>query len=422
MVQPGLDHFAAVAVKGNTGPMGFPDALTAYATRLHTSVGTGHHVASPLGAWLVLALAAPAATGAERAELDEVLGEPAEDAARRAAALLADPHPLVAAAAALWTRPEVRTPALDAWAAGLCSAGGSGGAVEHGPIPTPSEADAWARAHTKDLIDTFPIPLGPATALVLASALGTDVSWTVPFTTTPATALGSSPWASSLATALRAPQRHTVAIVADAEAGDVAVHSAEAQPLEGWSDGLTVVSAIGAPDVPAAVVLAAAHRAALHDVPGQSLFDLPLGDGHAWTIAEEAVGTRTLSGRAEAYDAVLPAWTAYSEHDLLPAAALGFATAGSALARLLSPSVAPQTAAKQVARAEYTRVGFRAAAITAVATLTSAPAAPRPGVRRTATVRFGRPYAVVAVARQPRGPWHDVPVFSAWVAEPSEAG
>ena len=60
MVQPGLDHFIFLVVKSKTGAMGFPDALAAYADRLHTSIGTGHHVASPLGAWLVLALAAPA--------------------------------------------------------------------------------------------------------------------------------------------------------------------------------------------------------------------------------------------------------------------------------------------------------------------------------------------------------------------------
>ena len=28
------------------------------------------------------------------------------------------------------------------------------------------------------------------------------------------------------------------------------------------------------------------------------------------------------------------------------------------------------------------------------------------------------PYAVVAVATQPGGPWDGVPVFSAWVADP----
>ncbi|MFG1924148.1 hypothetical protein [Cryptosporangium sp. NPDC048952] len=385
--------------------MGFPDALSAYATALHTAIGTEHHVASPLGAWVVLALAAPAATGAERATIEEVLGEPADEAAERAAALLAEPHPLVAAAAALWARESVPTD----WATG----------VQKGPLPSQAEADAWASENTRGLIDAFPLTLTPEVVLVLASALGTDVSWTVPFETTTAEALGDSEWAGELTTALRAPSGHTVRIVADDEAGDVVVHSTEAKPLEGWSDGLTVVSVIGAPDVPASAVLAAAHRAALHGVHGQSLFDLPLGEGHAWTITEEDAPTRTESGREEAYDAVLPAWTASSDHDLLADASLGFDAAGSAVAGLIGPGLG--IGARQVARAEYTRVGFRAAAVTAMAWMTSAPPAPRPGIRRTATVRFGRPYAVVAVARQHGGPWHGVPVFSAWVAEPSDA-
>ena len=36
------------------------DALTAYAGRFHAAVGPCHHVASPLGAWLLLALVAAA--------------------------------------------------------------------------------------------------------------------------------------------------------------------------------------------------------------------------------------------------------------------------------------------------------------------------------------------------------------------------
>ena len=62
----------------------------------------------------------------------------------------------------------------------------------------------------------------------------------------------------------------------------------------------------------------------------------------------------------------------------------------------------------------------------------------RPGARRapvgagdarTATVRFGHPYAVVAAVsthRRPAAPrsalvWHGLPVFSAWVSEPGDA-
>jgi hypothetical protein len=42
-----------------------------------------------------------------------------------------------------------------------------------------------------------------------------------------------------------------------------------------------------------------------------------------------------------------------------------------------------------------------------------------------AELRFGHPYAVAAVAVQDAGgtpgPWHGLPVFSAWVADPQDA-
>jgi hypothetical protein len=53
-----------------------------------------------------------------------------------------------------------------------------------------------------------------------------------------------------------------------------------------------------------------------------------------------------------------------------------------------------------------------------------------PGVRRTAELRFGHPFAVVAAgnANPPDShrpdwpsPWHGLPVFSAWVADPEDA-
>jgi hypothetical protein len=77
--------------------------------------------------------------------------------------------------------------------------------------------------------------------------------------------------------------------------------------------------------------------------------------------------------------------------------------------------------------ARYSAIGFEAAAITGLMVAVSAG---RPGVRRAATVRFAHPYAVVAAAFDDdrarssggsRSPWHGLPVFAAWVADPSDA-
>src|SRR5215469_12898027 len=85
-------------------------SVTSYASRLHAAIGARHHVASPLGAWLLLALAGPASTGSDRAVLTQVLGCDADDAAAAAADLLTNPHPLVATAAAVWTDPKAPLP------------------------------------------------------------------------------------------------------------------------------------------------------------------------------------------------------------------------------------------------------------------------------------------------------------------------
>jgi hypothetical protein len=149
-------------------------------------------------------------------------------------------------------------------------------------------------------------------------------------------------------------------------------------------------------------------------VTRRSLFDLPLGEGPLWSITERTAPVRSPGGREERCTAVLPAWSARSEHDL-SAPDLGFAAAAQALA----PGDPWQ--ARQAAMARYTRTGFEAAAVTGVAVAMAMRPPPGPGLIRTAELRFGHPYAVVAVTAGD-GPWHGLPVFSAWVAQPEDAG
>src|ERR1700733_14040224 len=61
-------------------------AVAGYARRLHAAAGSGHHVASPLGAWLLLALCAPATRNGAPPDpaLAEVLGCDVDVAARLA--------------------------------------------------------------------------------------------------------------------------------------------------------------------------------------------------------------------------------------------------------------------------------------------------------------------------------------------------
>ncbi len=377
-----------------------------YAATFHDTLGYRHHVASPLGAWLLLALCAPAAAGADAQTLTRLLGGEGGESARQAAGLLAVPHPLVAAAAAVWSQPGV----VDGnWLAGLPTA------VDQGEVPGQQYLDQWADDHTFGLIKRFPLRVAAAVDLLIATALATKVSWAHPFDLAPGAALGeSSAWAGQVAQVLRSPAHpaHS-AFIASTESGDLAVHVARA------AGGLLVASVIAEPDVTPAEVMAHAHRIAIatatgQQVPRRSLFDLPVGTGPLWTLAEERSG----GPPGERCVAVLPAWSADSQHDLKDPA-LGFAAAAAGL------KAGRAWDARQAAMAKYTRTGFEAAAITMLVGMMAA--RPRTRRGRVAELRFGHPYAVVAVTEGEMtagafGPWHGIPVFSAWVAAPSEAG
>jgi hypothetical protein len=226
-------------------------AVACYAGRVHRAAGEGHHVAFPLGAWLLLALCGPASGEKTRARLAEAVGCDLDHAAAVADGLLSAPHPAVAAAAGVWGRHGSRTGGLARWLAGLP------GAVETGELAGQEELDEWARRSTGGMIGEFPADLPPGVLLVLASALATRVCWEERFEVVPAAALGPhSRWASQLRWVLRTPEgrRHTQFIAPAGEAGDVAVHAAWA------AGGLLVTSVAAQPGVPAAGVLAAGWR------------------------------------------------------------------------------------------------------------------------------------------------------------------
>ena len=374
--------------------------IARYAGTFHDVIGSGHHVASPLGAWLLLALCAPAARGAEAAELAGVLGAGADEVAAVAAEMLAAPHPLVGAAAAVWGEPGA---AGARWLAGLPPA------VGRGAVPAQGDLDRWARDHTFGLIEKFPLEVDPLVCLLLASALATKVSWDRPFDLVPGSALGaSSPWAKDVRHVLKSPNHpgHSAFITAAARAGDVAVHVGHAR------GGLLVVSVIAAADVTGADVLAAAHAIAIAcargaPLPRRSLSGLPEGEAPLWSVRDEP----STGQFGERCVAVLPAWSGTGNYDLSDPR-FGFAAAARALGG------GDPWEARQAATASYSRTGFEAAAVTATAVRLAM--MPRRGVRRTVELRFGHPYAVVAVTSG-SGPWDGVPVFSAWVAQPDTA-
>lgn len=387
------------------------ELVSAYAARVNRSLLGRHAVASPLGLWLLLALIGPATDGAARPDLEAVLGTTVDDAAVRARALLSEPHPAVSALVAVWDRKL--GPAFDDWARTLPDV------VERGPVPNQSQANAWAQARTNGLINEFPLQIDELTRLVLASALAADITWAVPLATTDD--LGGE-FGPLITRALKL--NFGIQLVAETDAaGLVAV----AGPRT--SSALDVLSVIAAPDVAPADVDIAAHQvAAMLGGDERAARRIPveeLADGHAWTVTdrrEQRFGGPSVLAE---WCSLLPAWSATSDHDLddAPGVPLVFG-ALKGFARVEDLPV--DFSAKQTAVASYSKKGFKAAAVTAMAMVASGMPPPMPEphevlVRRI-ELRFNRSHAVVACAARDEGPsaWHGVPVFSAWITEPED--
>jgi len=401
-----------------------PKIISRYSDRFHRLGGSLHHAASPLGAWLLLALSSRAASGRPREELTTILGVDPGTAASWADRMLEARHRAVACAAAVWAREGRDAESLAPFLASLPAA------VERGVgLPPQSKLDAWAREHTSGLISRFPLSPDPRSSLLLANALATKVQWLTPFQIAPATELGArNGWSRALKRVLRTSDtKHHVGFIArTAGAGDVAVHSA-------WShDDLRVTSVIAPPDIPPPDVIAVAHdiatRLAAGKVDRLSLYELPLGETSTWHLTERKICTSRPDERAESYSALLPAWEAQSDHDLLRLE-LGFEHAAGVLAQIAGLPL-ERLDAKQSAMARYTRLGFEAAAVTAMGLeLRGLPPRTR-GIERHVELRFGHPFAVVATTWDQKwsddagmlvpGPWNGVPVFSAWVADPMD--
>ena len=380
------------------------DAVAQYATRFHRMLGGTHGVASPFGAWLLLALVAPAATGTRRSTLAEVLGCDPDEAFVAASRMLHEPHAELVLGAAAWHDPRYETEPLLDFLRRLAAH------ADSGPIPSQAEADAWADERTLGLIERFPLSIDASVVLLLATAIAAKVSWYAPFLLAPADSVllpadpgfGHKPL-------LRDPGTRAWCGFVQTDVGLLAGYVAPS------TDGLYVTSAIGEPGADPTAVLDATVRLACGVAGGPrpepiSLYELPLGDGPSWRITEE---TASFLGSPERYEFLLPAWEATSDHKLLDGE-LGFQQAGGALIELL-PSDGYDLEARQSAMARYSREGFEAAAVTGLAVRMAAHS-PHEGPVRTARVEFTRPHAVVAATRGD-DEWDGLPVFSAWITE-----
>ncbi|MBD0422878.1 proteinase inhibitor I4 serpin [Streptomyces sp. TRM S81-3] len=366
----------------------------------------GGTVLSAPGVWPLLALLADGAAGPARAELAEAVGVPADRsaaAARELIAALAGVRGLDTALA-LWTK---RTLELrEEWEAGLP-------ACSHGVLTGDETADrqaldAWAAKRTDGLIERMPVKVRPDTEMVLASALALRTRWLRPFEET-YRAPEAGPWQGRELLGLwrRSTQLDRVGVAQTPDGhvtelkvlGDTAVDVHLLLGEEGMTPGQVLGAGIG--------ILARTYPV----VPGSRLPYGEVGPGL------DVVKAQSRTPEPPRLDVTTMAFGVSAGHDLLKRPDLfGLRTARDARqGHFPGISAFPLAigSAGQSAMARFGALGFRAAAVTAVA---AAPGGAPPPVRYAVTeVRsvFDRPFGFLALHRHSR-----LVLAAGWVTDP----
>jgi len=380
------------------------NALTArWAQAVDPSGGT---VFTAAGLWPLLALLAAGAAGPARAELEQAVGLSAEAAPAQARELLADldSRPGTGSALGLWFRRSLEL--RPQWLAELPDH--NHGTLTADPAADQARLDAWAARHTDGLIPAMPVGVDGGTLLLLATALAVRTDWVHPFTPHELAPQGG-PWAGRRLTGLqRSTPLADQAALAESPAGRLTELRVEG------GDGIDVHLLLGDDTMRPADVL----RTGLDLLAGTReripVGALPLGSpGPGIAVTE----VPSLTGEPALAVTTVP-FTVTREHDLLAHADLfGLATAadpeGDHFPGITASTPLAVQAARQSAVATFGALGFRAAAVTAVAMRRGAGVPNRRA--KQVRVRLDRPFGFLAVRRV-----SGLALAAGWVAEPTE--
>lgn len=331
----------------------------AYAREFSATVGP-KPITSPFGAWLL-----PAASGIYGEDVRHLAGQMLSSA----------PEPVVTALAYWGLLPAHVIPAYAAT----------------GPIPSQTVADEWTREKTLGMIDRFPGDI-TGTVSAIASVIACTLDWTVPLEKVGSDLLGGE-FGARLSSAMTTTTTHDVRIYRTRTAGLVCAVTMNDHR------GVNVTSVLASSNVSAADAQQAARNIVNGSAEHIRLDRLPAGTHDAFEV-ELVTATRDTA------TAILPAWEATSTFDVMSAPGM------TDLANALGGHVRTV----QSAYAKFGRTGFKAAATTAMLMRSAA----IPNTVRHVTARYNRPYAVIASAVDANTLWRGVPIFEAWVTEPTE--
>lgn len=365
----------------------------------------GNHVASPFGAWILLAILVggntKALTAEERAKLEDILGEPVESAYSAAKRLLSNVPEEVSLAVKGWVR-DLLKPEVGVWLSDLQNDGIDAGLG----MPTQDAADQWAADNTKNLIKKFPADVeNPDLAVLLASAVATKIKWAKPYNLV---VNNSGAW-DGVQRLLHENKTNAFLFYVDDELW--AAHKKVS------ADGGITTIAILPPD--------GAERNLVQDVAYELSGDLLLGNNAIplEVLGEGDYGVATIVKQRgfssdDTYNVTLPAWDAESNFDLIDGVDVGFVDAAGVLGRYEGDAYN----ATQSAVASYDKEGFEAAAVTQFGLMRASSVMLPSSIALEASIIFDRPFAVIALSTDlSNEDWFGQTLFTAWVAEAKES-
>jgi serine protease inhibitor len=363
-------------------------------------------VASGLGIWPLLGILATGAIGATRGELLTAAQLTPERAAAIAEALLTAVRasPALNLAFGVWAGSRIT---LDPeWVDGLPV--DAVGSLTGDPAADKSALDAWAARSTQGLIDRMPLDFTERIDLVLASALSVRTTWLTPFQDH-RRAFTTGPWAGL---------GQCRALTATLGGDPLRVHERGSVLTVPGDGDIDVLLGLGRDDLDPHQTMSMLLDAADDTAWGRSATGLAAGERAVGVEIVEYMGMRPQHGPET--DVQTVRFKVDSDLDLLEnARQLGLILASdkdrAQFDRLAAEPVFV-TQAKQTATAEFSAIGFEAAAVTALA-MARAAAFAKPHHRHVkAVIRFDRPFAYLARHR-PTG----LVLVAGWVAEPQRA-
>jgi hypothetical protein len=372
--------------------------LHTFSERFHKNFAGKHRLASPLGAWCLLAYMATNEEDTHPAITDS-LGCTPDEAKKLLHSLLAEKPDAVALSLKAWVGEDfANRSVISSWREDVAN-------IVPAEIGCPSEItlNEWANDASNGMVKEFPVHVDRETFVALfATITNVELKWEIPLRARPDEVM-SDIW--KVQNLLLDSDSGINPVHRDEDGRSFAVHMQMDKDVEVYS-----VMALDE-NVSEAETMAFAQRYSSGFRNAVPVGEFEIGESFNGSLdVSEYPANRANDNTFSAY---LPAWKTDNRFDLL-STDLGFREALRGHYHDVEEEI--YIHATQAVSAEYSAEGFRAAAVThGWSALRSGKYGELTG--RNVVLRFNRPYAVVALSSLYGEAWQGVTLFDGWITK-----